>query len=70
MHPAAPLIVRDRQAVAGEAAGAVPLVRCRELLGRAAAEWTDAEVLSLRERLAYLAELAVDLAAEAERKAA
>lgn len=57
---------------AGElrAEGVLSIARCREVLGEPVADWTDAEVLALRERLAYLADLAAELAAGELREAA
>lgn len=49
---------------AREAAGVVPLERCREVLGATGRCLTDAELLALRERLGWLAELAVEMAGE------
>lgn len=40
------------------AAGVVPIARCREVLGPAAADWSDEDILALRERLSYLADVA------------
>ena len=45
-------------------AGVVSIERCRAILGPSANDWPDADVLSLRERLAYLADLAIELAEE------
>lgn len=72
----APVEARSRFRACGPApeasvpAGVVSIARCREVLGESVSDWSDAQVLALRERLVYLADLAVDLAASAERKAA
>lgn len=75
-RPADNLIARrDRGACGSPAAasgtvGVVSISRCREVLGSGADAWTDGDVLALREQLAYIADLAVDLANDPEREAA